>query len=56
MRRDLGTEPDDDGQAKCDRAWAQYRDRLSTDWQTGQTDPGRANAIERVGEQWRGGR
>jgi hypothetical protein len=53
MQRHLRTEPDDDAQARRNAAWAQYRDRLSNAWKT---DPRTASAIERQGEQWRGGR
>ena len=53
MRRHLRTEPDDDAQARRDAAWAQYRDQLGNAWKI---DPRAATAIERRGEQWRGGR
>jgi hypothetical protein len=53
LRRHLRTEPDDNAQARRDAAWARYRDQLGRAWQA---DPGRATAIERQGEQWRGGR
>jgi hypothetical protein len=56
MRRHLRTEPDDNAQARRDRAWAQYRDQLGNAWRQGRTDPSRAAEIERQGEQWRGGR
>ena len=53
LRRHLRSEPDDDAQAGRDRAWADYCDRVSNAWRT---DPRAANAIERQGERWRGGR
>ena len=53
LRRHLRTEPDDDAQARRDRAWADYCDRVSNAWRT---DPRAATAIERQGERWRGGR
>ena len=53
MRRHLRTEPDDNAQGRRDAAWAAYRDRLGNAWRT---DPRAATAIERQGEQWRGGR
>jgi hypothetical protein len=53
MKRHLSTEPDEDTESRRNAAWAQYRDRLSNAWKT---DPRTASAIERQGEQWRGGR
>ena len=53
LRRHLRTEPDDDAQARRDRAWADYCDRASNAWRT---NPRAATAIERQGERWRGGR
>jgi hypothetical protein len=53
LRRHLRSEPDDGAQARRDRAWAQYRDQLGNAWKA---DPRAATAIERQGEQWRGGR
>src|SRR5262249_29381518 len=55
LRQHLRTEPDATAQAKRDAAWNEYRQRLSTAWQTGQTNLRAATAIERQGEQWRGG-
>jgi hypothetical protein len=56
IRRHLSTEPDAAAQRERDRVWEDYRQRLSTAWQTGQTNPRAASAIERQGERWRGGR
>jgi hypothetical protein len=56
IRRHLATEPDAAAQRERDRVWEDYRQRLSTAWQTGQTNPRAATAIERQGEQWRHGR
>jgi hypothetical protein len=53
MRAHLRAEEIDEAQARRDRAWAAYRDQLSNAWRT---DPGRATAIERQAEMWRGGR
>jgi hypothetical protein len=53
MRRHLRTDSDHENQAHRDRAWADYRDRLSNAWRT---DPRAGTAIERQGEAWRGGR
>jgi hypothetical protein len=53
MKRHLSTEPDEDTDSRRNAAWEQYRDRLSNAWKT---DPRTASAIERQGEQWRGGR
>jgi hypothetical protein len=48
------TEPDeDDAQARRDRQWAEYCDRISNAWRT---NPQAATTVERQGEQWRGGR
>jgi hypothetical protein len=44
LRRHLRTEPDDDAQARRDRAWADYCDRVSNAWRT---DPRAATAVER---------
>jgi hypothetical protein len=49
MRRHLRTEPDDNAQARRDRQWAEYCDRVSNAWRT---DPRAATAIERQREQW----
>jgi hypothetical protein len=43
-------------QAQRDLAWNRYRDNLSNAWRQGRTDPGRADEIERQGEQWRHGK
>ena len=53
LRRHLRTEPDDDAQARRDRAWADYCDRLSNSWRT---NPRAATVIERQAERLRGGR
>jgi len=53
MARHLRTEEPDEAQARRDAAWAQYRDQLGNAWKI---DPRAATAIERRGEQWRGGR
>jgi hypothetical protein len=53
MRCHLRTEEDDIAQARRDAAWQEYRNRLSTAWQPGQTDPGRA-AVEAQREKWLG--
>jgi hypothetical protein len=55
MRRHLRTEPGNQAQRERDRVWEDHWNRLSSAWQTGQTDPRRATAIERQ-ERWRGGR
>jgi len=49
MRRHLRTEPDDDAQARRDRAWKSYCDQLSTAWQT---SPEAATAVERQRRQF----
>jgi hypothetical protein len=56
LRRHLHTEPDDDAQARRDRAYQEYV--RSLDFRTrGRSDPTRAaNEIEREGERVRGGR
>jgi hypothetical protein len=56
VRSHLTTESTAAAQAERDRVWEDYRQRLSTAWQTRQTNPRAASAIERQGEQWRGGR
>jgi hypothetical protein len=58
MSYHLRTEPDEPAaaQARRDRAWAAYKDQLSTAWMRGRTDPREADVIERQGEKWRGGR
>jgi len=56
IRRHLTTESTAAAQRERDRIWEDYRQRLSTAWQTGQTNPRAATAIERQGEQWRHGR
>ena len=43
-------------QRERDRIWEDYRRRISSAWQTGQTNPARATAIEQQAERWRGGR
>jgi hypothetical protein len=53
MRSHLQTESNAELQGKRDRIWAQYRDQLANAWRT---NPQAASAIERQGEQWRGGR
>jgi hypothetical protein len=54
LKRHLGTaEPNDDAQARRDRQWAEYCDRVSNAWRT---DPRAASAIEAQAERWRGGR
>jgi hypothetical protein len=51
LRRHLGTEPDDDAQARRDRAYADYCARVSQAWQ--QPNPAaRANSVERQRKQW----
>jgi hypothetical protein len=54
MRRHLTTETNAGAQAERDRVWEEYRNRLSTAWQTGQTNPRRADVLERRLEQERG--
>jgi hypothetical protein len=53
LSRHLRTEPDDDAQARRDAAAAEYAANLSNAWKT---NPRAAVAIERIGEQTRGGR
>ena len=53
LARHLRTDPNDDAQARRDRAWIQYRDNLASAWKT---DPRAATAIERQAEMWRAGR
>jgi hypothetical protein len=56
LRRHLRTEPDEPGadhQARRDKAWAAYKDQLGNAWRT---NPRAATAIERQGENWRGGK
>ena len=43
-------------QRERDRIWEDYRRRISSAWQTGQTNPARATAVEQQAERWRGGR
>jgi hypothetical protein len=43
-------------QRERDRIWEDYRRRISSAWQTGQTNPARATAVEQQAELWRGGR
>lgn len=51
LRRHLGTEPDEDAQARRDRTYADYCARISQAWQ--QTNPAaRANSVERQRKQW----
>src|SRR5215471_5101381 len=51
MRRHLRTEPDDDAQARRDRAYADYCAKVSQAWQ--QANPTvRANSVERQRKQW----
>jgi hypothetical protein len=55
MRRHLRTEPDDNVQARRDRAYADYCARVSQAWQ--HTNPtARANSVERQRQQWTGER
>jgi hypothetical protein len=56
VRRHLTTETTASAQAKRDCIWKEYRDRLSTAWQMGQTNPANATAIEKQAEAWRGGK
>jgi hypothetical protein len=56
LRKHLRSEPDDNAQARRDRAWAQYRDQLGRAWQLGRTDPGTAGRIEKEREQYFGKR
>jgi hypothetical protein len=55
MRRHLRTEEAGEAQARRDRAWGQYRDRLANAWR-GRADPHEADRIEAEGERWRHGR
>jgi hypothetical protein len=43
-------------QRERDRIWEDYRRRISSAWQTAQTNPARATAVEQQAERWRGGR
>jgi hypothetical protein len=45
-----------DAQSLREKAYADYVERISNGWRAGRTDPRAATAIERQGEQWRGGR
>jgi hypothetical protein len=56
LKRHLGSEPDDNAQARRDGAYRDYVNQLSTAWQRGRTDPREADVIKRQGERWRGGR
>ena len=47
MRARLRTEPDDNAQARRERAYRNYCDELSRAWQRGRTDPRAATAVER---------
>jgi hypothetical protein len=52
-RRHLRGDDLDNAQARRDAAWNSYKDQLGNAWRT---DSGRATAIERQAEMWRGGR
>jgi hypothetical protein len=53
LRRHLGGGESAEIQARRDREWSEYCDRVANAWRT---DPVAATAIEHQGERWRGGR
>jgi hypothetical protein len=55
IRQHMRTDPDDDAQARRDRAYQDYTTRLSEAWK-GAAPGAAASQIERQGERWRGGR
>jgi hypothetical protein len=48
MHARLRTEPDDNAQARRERAYRNYCDELSRAWQRGRTDPRAATAVGRL--------
>jgi hypothetical protein len=54
LRRHMRTEPDDDAQARRDRAYSDYCDRLGSAWKIGKTDPSEAARVKAAQQNWLG--